>query len=261
MFLQEPNFSITYILLLSLYLTEIAKFYLRKWCKISSEASIRSIVDWSYYKQRLSSAIQKIITIPAAMQKAIYFLLVTLIILYTFYLSPLIFHDICEIMLLQISNPVPRVLHPDWLHKKVREKDDRFRQRKLRDMFNPLEKDRGVQNLDGTGDMEDLLTLDGGMRKSHVPNGFGKENKPNDAPSTEAGSKHSKNKQKSITRSNEPLAVHIQNDAADEQVDRSTDYQGWLDAKKRKWKYVREQKKRQRYTNLCCTQIPTNLCL
>jgi DNA polymerase epsilon subunit 1 len=229
MFLQEPNFSITYILLLSLYLTEIAKFYLRKWCKISSEASIRSIVDWSYYKQRLSSAIQKIITIPAAMQK--------------------------------ISNPVPRVLHPDWLHKKVREKDDRFRQRKLRDMFNPLEKDRGVQNLDGTGDMEDLLTLDGGMRKSHVPNGFGKENKPNDAPSTEAGSKHSKNKQKSITRLNEPLAVHIQNDAADEQVDRSTDYQGWLDAKKRKWKYVREQKKRQRYTNLCCTQIPTNLCL
>ncbi|WVZ75286.1 hypothetical protein U9M48_023358, partial [Paspalum notatum var. saurae] len=65
---------------------EIAKHYLRKWCRISSDASIRSIVDWSYYKQRLSSAIQKIITIPAAMQK--------------------------------ISNPVPRVLHPDWLHKK-----------------------------------------------------------------------------------------------------------------------------------------------
>uniref|UniRef100_A0A0D9YSR4 DNA polymerase epsilon catalytic subunit n=1 Tax=Oryza glumipatula TaxID=40148 RepID=A0A0D9YSR4_9ORYZ len=158
----------------------------------------------------------------------------------------------------QISNPVPRVLHPDWLHKKVREKDDRFRQRKLRDMFNPLEKDRGVQNLDGTGDMEDLLTLDGGMRKSHVPNGFGKENKPNDAPSTEAGSKHSKNKQKSITRSNEPLAVHIQNDAADEQVDRSTDYQGWLDAKKRKWKYVREQKKRQRLGAAVTSDGPTN---
>ncbi|CAD6261464.1 unnamed protein product [Miscanthus lutarioriparius] len=48
---------------------EIAKHYLRKWCRISSDASIRSIVDLSYYKQRLSSAIQKIITIPAAMQK------------------------------------------------------------------------------------------------------------------------------------------------------------------------------------------------
>lgn len=49
--------------------TEIMKFYLRKWCKTFSEVGIRSIVDWSYYKQRLSSAIQKIITIPAAMQK------------------------------------------------------------------------------------------------------------------------------------------------------------------------------------------------
>lgn len=48
---------------------EIMKFYVRKWCKISSVVGIRSIIDWSYYKQRLSSAIQKIITIPAAMQK------------------------------------------------------------------------------------------------------------------------------------------------------------------------------------------------
>lgn len=50
---------------------EIMKFYLRKWCKTSSDVGIRSIIDWSYYKQRLSSAIQKIITIPAAMQKVL----------------------------------------------------------------------------------------------------------------------------------------------------------------------------------------------
>ena len=30
---------------------------------------IRDIVDWEYYKERLGFAIQKIITIPAAMQK------------------------------------------------------------------------------------------------------------------------------------------------------------------------------------------------
>jgi DNA polymerase epsilon subunit 1 len=29
---------------------------------------VRDIVDWGYYRERLSSAIQKIITIPAAMQ-------------------------------------------------------------------------------------------------------------------------------------------------------------------------------------------------
>ena len=48
---------------------------------------VRELVDWAYYKERLGSAIQKIITIPAAMQR--------------------------------VSNPVPRVKHPDWLHKKV----------------------------------------------------------------------------------------------------------------------------------------------
>ena len=48
---------------------------------------VRAIVDWDYYRERLGSAIQKIITIPAAMQR--------------------------------VANPVPRVKHPDWLHKKV----------------------------------------------------------------------------------------------------------------------------------------------
>ena len=47
----------------------------------------RDIVDWDYYRERLGSAIQKIITIPAAMQ--------------------------------HIPNPVPRVQHPEWLRKKV----------------------------------------------------------------------------------------------------------------------------------------------
>ncbi len=49
---------------------------------------VRGIVDWEYYRQRLSGAIQKIITIPAALQR--------------------------------VTNPVPRVAHPDWLHKRVR---------------------------------------------------------------------------------------------------------------------------------------------
>ena len=48
---------------------------------------VRAIVDWDYYRERLGSAIQKIITIPAAMQR--------------------------------VPNPVPRVKHPDWLYKKV----------------------------------------------------------------------------------------------------------------------------------------------
>lgn len=49
---------------------------------------MRDILDWDYYRERLGNAIQKIISIPAAMQG--------------------------------VTNPVPRVKHPDWLHKRVR---------------------------------------------------------------------------------------------------------------------------------------------
>jgi hypothetical protein len=48
---------------------------------------VRDILDWDYYRERLGNAIQKIITIPAAMQ--------------------------------HVLNPVPRVKHPEWLLKKV----------------------------------------------------------------------------------------------------------------------------------------------
>jgi hypothetical protein len=47
-------------------------------------------VDWSYYRERLSRTIQKIITIPAGMQR--------------------------------IANPCPRVEHPVWLQRQLDEK-------------------------------------------------------------------------------------------------------------------------------------------
>jgi len=44
--------------------------FLHKWCKgVSHVDDLRTIVDWEYYFQRLSGTVQKIITIPAAMQK------------------------------------------------------------------------------------------------------------------------------------------------------------------------------------------------
>ena len=65
--------------------------YLRRWLEDRSigleDFDIRSVIDWGYYRSRLDAAIQKIITIPAACQK--------------------------------VANPVPRVKHPDWLHKIV----------------------------------------------------------------------------------------------------------------------------------------------
>ena len=82
----------------------VARSYLKKWCGgrigMSDDSSVlpdvRDILDWAYYKERLGSAIQKIITIPAAMQ--------------------------------QVANPVPRIKHPDWLYKRVTEHNDTRKQ-------------------------------------------------------------------------------------------------------------------------------------
>jgi DNA polymerase epsilon subunit 1 len=83
----------------------VKRTYLRRWLKDPGLAvfELRSILDWDYYIERLGSVIQKLITIPAAMQK--------------------------------VNNPVPRIHHPDWLHRRVLATEDRFRQRKVTDFF------------------------------------------------------------------------------------------------------------------------------
>lgn len=35
----------------------------------------------------------------------------------------------------QVKNPVPRVRHPDWLHKKLLEKSDIYKQKKINELF------------------------------------------------------------------------------------------------------------------------------
>ena len=87
----------------------VMRHYLRKWLKDPNMADengdfdVRNLIDWDYYVTRLNSCIQKIITIPAALQR--------------------------------ISNPVPRCAHPDWLQKMVREKLNPFKQKRISDMF------------------------------------------------------------------------------------------------------------------------------
>ena len=48
----------------------VRKKFLRSWQKLPALESddIRDILDWDYYIERISGAIQKIITIPAALQ-------------------------------------------------------------------------------------------------------------------------------------------------------------------------------------------------
>ena len=104
----------------------VKRQFLRKWLKDNSLVNfdIRSILDWDYYIERLGSVIQKLITIPAAMQ--------------------------------MVSNPVPRIRHPDWLSRRVASVQDKFQQHKVTDFFKltksyPEEKIRA-----SAGDIEEI---------------------------------------------------------------------------------------------------------
>ncbi|KIW33109.1 uncharacterized protein PV07_04601 [Cladophialophora immunda] len=110
----------------------VKRFFLRKWLKEDpADMDPRTVIDWDYYLERLGSVVQKLITIPAALQK--------------------------------IRNPVPRVAHPDWLQKRITAKDDRFKQKKMTDLLEkkPLT-ERSVNLLDhrlpASGDIEDALS-------------------------------------------------------------------------------------------------------
>ena len=55
--------------------------------------------------------------------------------------SVLCFNNITNVVLrVQVANPVPRVRHPDWLHKKLLEKNDVFKQKRINEMFAPAPK-------------------------------------------------------------------------------------------------------------------------
>ena len=108
--------------------------YLKKWLKEEpADTDPRALLDWDYYRERLGSVIQKLITIPAALQK--------------------------------VRNPVPRIPHPDWLQRRINIKDDKMKQKKLTDLFGPTTKSRPLEditnlNTEGrVGDMEDFGDL------------------------------------------------------------------------------------------------------
>ncbi|KAF2353054.1 DNA-directed DNA polymerase family B multifunctional domain [Trinorchestia longiramus] len=109
----------------------VRQHYLRRWLKDPSLSNfdLRAILDWDYYIERLSGTVQKIITIPAALQGC--------------------------------ANPVPRIPHPDWLHKKVLERNDTLKQRRISDMFRVVDKPRHETPADdeeAAPDIEDMTT-------------------------------------------------------------------------------------------------------
>lgn len=106
----------------------VMKHFLRKWLKSpgldGDSLDIRNVLDWDYYLDRLAKTIQKIITIPAALQK--------------------------------VPNPVPRISHPDWLESKVHRLNDKLKQRSIKSMFGVKQKADTNKPQDMAIDIEDL---------------------------------------------------------------------------------------------------------
>lgn len=119
--------------------------FLRKWTSdnmLTADLDFTSLVDWDYYTGRFNACVQKIITIPAALQS--------------------------------IANPVPRVHHPDWLSKLIRQQNSRYRQVSLTGMFTKMNKEQtearaaaAAANEEGDeagphGELQDMEDLFGG---------------------------------------------------------------------------------------------------
>jgi DNA polymerase epsilon subunit 1 len=179
----------------------IKRYFLRKWLKEDpSDMDPRTILDWDYYRERLASVIQKLITIPAALQK--------------------------------VRNPCPRVPHPDWLDRRIRQKDDKFQQKKMTDMFGKKALTDADTNVLGNRIATDLEDYGG----SKLP------------PISQAKRGVVT---KMVTKRKEPEpAVPVQTDpyAALPKVMPSIteDYSGWLMYQKQKWKIQRQARKRRR---------------
>ncbi|PRP86874.1 hypothetical protein PROFUN_03622 [Planoprotostelium fungivorum] len=118
------------------------RHFLNQWTK-SSDSDLRSVLDWDYYKGRLSSVIQKIITIPATCQK--------------------------------LDNPVPRVAHPDWLLKQIKEKEGYHKQKRINDLFTVSTKDQVIRDLESIADGMSVAALK--KRKLIEENNKDKENR------------------------------------------------------------------------------------
>eukprot|EP00878_Enallax_costatus_P009915 GHUV01010352.1.p1 GENE.GHUV01010352.1~~GHUV01010352.1.p1 ORF type:complete len:593 (+),score=242.38 GHUV01010352.1:172-1779(+) len=221
----------------------VARAWLRKWCGDIGSADadqvpdVRDILDWDYYRERLGNAIQKIITIPAAMQG--------------------------------VTNPVPRVKHPDWLHKRVRERDSKSQQLRLDSLFRgqaakaAAKKEAEVAAVGGdaledlTKDLEDLFGGGGGDQAAaavgqqqrgraqliteedeQVPPGSTAEPMQVDQANNMPQAARQANQQQQPGKENRQQRQPA--------PDRAADYKAWVAYQKQQWRAGRHERKRRK---------------
>lgn len=145
------------------------------------------------------------------------------------------------------------MVHPDWLHKKVREKDDKFCQQKLFDMFASSSRCKYSENNGGASSSKHVMngknSYDIGdfQKKASSTNG----SKPVVRSYDIRALKHSVTKDSQVDSMMHKKFKGVGCDPSSpfhfKDVDRNVDYHGWLEMKKRKWKSNLDKRKKQRY--------------
>lgn len=192
----------------SIFSSDKKEYFLKKWLKDPSLNNFdpRSVLDWDYYYERLASVVQKIITIPAALQG--------------------------------VKNPVPRVQHPDWLHKKILQREDKKQQSSISTFFTKANSDEKTRKIK---DIEDFGNVAAQVDKSLVGKVTSRKRK--------------------LLKANKNLELQEEEERNNAILngtcpDMLTDYAGFLQYQKAKWKV--QEKNRERRTKLFGTTSETS---
>ena len=221
----------------------VKRRFLRSWLRDPGmeDFDIRSLLDWGYYVSRLSAAIQKIVTIPAAMQ--------------------------------HVPNPVERVRHPDWLGRRVRERDDSQRQMRIARFFH--KKGEG----DAVMDIEDVAGRDKGrdsslqqqqqrqqaavVKRTNTLRGGAvrlSADQPEDVEEADSEKPEAKEEEKQPPDDEEVMVVEqpaVQPEGQQEESEeaaaaavaaqRGDEFSVWLTSRKQQWKAMKERKRKLRH--------------
>lgn len=179
----------------SIFSSDKKELFLKKWLKDPSlnKFSPRDILDWDYYAERLASVIQKIITIPAALQN--------------------------------VKNPVPRVQHPEWLKRIVKNKEDTKHQSSISSFFTKTTKQEAKLK-----DIEDFGEVAASVEKTKISKVTSRKRKSGRANMVDLAEEEERNQA-------------ILNGPCPSMLD---DYQGFLQYQKAKWKVQATGRERRR---------------
>ncbi|KHN70755.1 DNA polymerase epsilon catalytic subunit A [Toxocara canis] len=194
----------------------IAAHFLRKWTHDSEitkdNIDIRKIIDWDYYIERVGGTIQKIVTIPAALQN--------------------------------VPNPVPRIPFPDWLENKRRQRVNDHKQPKITELFKPISDNVTSSQTN----MEDICDV--GIKRNRLVGGDSPNNdgvvprkRARDEEKEELFEAGKEQKQLERSSVNEQLPFKKKTIVADGVV-------AWIRYLKAKWKWQKEKRKRELRTTL-----------